>query len=172
MRDITHHMPKHKHLSCVYLLSITTFFKTNILVTLRKAKVEVMLDLFLWQSTKFVPHYFKLIHSICCSDIWEEGIYCTGFVVTGDKTLFLFRQLPEDTLSDQPVVNAGGGVRGQKQVYNVCAISWKGEQVYLQGSLRDNNKHTKQSKCTIYSLKDVAKVLSKDLPHNIVSVEQ
>lgn len=137
------------------------------MVTLQEATVEVMMDLFLWHSTKTVPHYFKSFQNICCSDIWEEGIYCTRFVVTGDNTLFFIRQLPEDTLSDQPVVDAGGGVRGQKQVYNVCAISWKG----TSKSTSQPQKRQQNSMCTINSLTDVAKVLSKDLPHNTVSVE-
>lgn len=85
---------------------------------LQKAKVEVMVNP---QKLSPIISNYSIVFVVVISE--RKCIYCTGFIVTGNNTLFLVRQLPEDTLSNQPVVNAGGRVRGQKQVYNVCAIS-------------------------------------------------
>lgn len=100
-----------------------------------EATVEVMMDLFLWHSTKIVPHYFKLFQNIS-----ERKVYTvpgsSSLVTTPCSSSVSFLRIPSATSLSLMVVE-GSEVKNRS---TMCVPSAEKEQLNPQVSLRNDNK--------------------------------
>lgn len=94
-----------------------------------------MMDLFLWHSTKIVPHYFKLFQNIS-----ERKVYTvpgsSSLVTTSCSSSVSFLRIPSATSLSLMLVE-GSEVKNRS---TMCVPSAEKEQVNPQVSLRSDNK--------------------------------